>query len=422
MCVLSVLMFPSMVIRYNMGWYEMLLIDVPLFFAATFSFCNFYMVCQREIHTRLARAAQVRAVPDVGRHRPVDQQHARGVRGAVQQAERVHAHAEVPHRGRRRRVGREEVPPVGGRAAAHRARARPLFHGDGLLRARQRHLRRRCRSWCSSRSGSSTPACSRSSSSTPATKSSPRGCSPAARALRIRIRSQESRIRGRSKVAVIRVTPEHHPPRHRSPRRARRRVGRARAAARRRSSRTTSPGTSRSRRRTPRRGSSRARSRRWRARGFTDQVCVQNKTVVTNAFKGEDLNHYVPIFKRYDIPVLYNFKDEDMTWVRLQAEGADARARPHLPRGHPRPRLLLRQEHRPPADDQVPHLHDDDRRDEERVRRAAEHAPALHALVDPRDAGRPARTSRRRSTPASSRSWTARPPATARGRGRCIRS
>ena len=50
MCILSVLMFPSMVIRYNMGWYEMLLIDVPLFFAATFSVCNFYMVCQREIH------------------------------------------------------------------------------------------------------------------------------------------------------------------------------------------------------------------------------------------------------------------------------------------------------------------------------------------------------------------------------------
>jgi hypothetical protein len=50
MCVLSVLMFPSMVIRYNRGWYEMMLIDVPLFFAATFSVCNFYMVCQREIH------------------------------------------------------------------------------------------------------------------------------------------------------------------------------------------------------------------------------------------------------------------------------------------------------------------------------------------------------------------------------------
>jgi hypothetical protein len=30
-------------------------------------------------------------------------------------------------------------------------------------------------------------------------------------------------------------------------------------------------------------------------RGFTDQVCVQNKTVVTNAFKGEDLPSH-PIF------------------------------------------------------------------------------------------------------------------------------
>jgi cellulose synthase/poly-beta-1,6-N-acetylglucosamine synthase-like glycosyltransferase len=50
MCALSILMFPAMVIRYNMGWYEMLLIDIPLFFAATFSFCNFYVVCQREIY------------------------------------------------------------------------------------------------------------------------------------------------------------------------------------------------------------------------------------------------------------------------------------------------------------------------------------------------------------------------------------
>ena len=50
MVLLSILMFPSMVIRYNMGWTEMMLIDVPLFFAATFSVCNFYLVCQREIH------------------------------------------------------------------------------------------------------------------------------------------------------------------------------------------------------------------------------------------------------------------------------------------------------------------------------------------------------------------------------------
>src|SRR5512138_573080 len=48
---------------------------------------------------------------------------------------------------------------------------------------------------------------------------------------------------------------------------------------------------------------------------YNDIVCVQNKTVVTNAFKGEDLNKYVPIFKKYNIPVLFNFKEEDMKWI-----------------------------------------------------------------------------------------------------------
>jgi len=52
--------------------------------------------------------------------------------------------------------------------------------------------------------------------------------------------------------------------------------------------------------------------------GVTDLVCVQNKTVVTDAFKGEDLNKYVPLFKKYNIPVRFNFKDEDMKWVEYK--------------------------------------------------------------------------------------------------------
>jgi uncharacterized protein (DUF362 family) len=52
--------------------------------------------------------------------------------------------------------------------------------------------------------------------------------------------------------------------------------------------------------------------------GYADITCVQNKTVVTNAFKGEDLNHYLPLFRRYDIPVLYNFKETDMKWVEYR--------------------------------------------------------------------------------------------------------
>jgi uncharacterized protein (DUF362 family) len=54
--------------------------------------------------------------------------------------------------------------------------------------------------------------------------------------------------------------------------------------------------------------------RALRARGYDDLVCVQNKTVVTDAFKGEDLNGYVPVFQAYDVPVRYNFKPEDMSW------------------------------------------------------------------------------------------------------------
>jgi uncharacterized protein (DUF362 family) len=59
-----------------------------------------------------------------------------------------------------------------------------------------------------------------------------------------------------------------------------------------------------------------------RQAGFADLVCVQNQTVVTNAFKGEDLNGYMPICRRYDVRVLYNFRKDDMTWVpyRPQAQ------------------------------------------------------------------------------------------------------
>src|SRR5919112_3012926 len=50
MSLLSILMFPAMYVRYNMGWTEMMLIDVPLFLAATASVANFYVVSQRELY------------------------------------------------------------------------------------------------------------------------------------------------------------------------------------------------------------------------------------------------------------------------------------------------------------------------------------------------------------------------------------
>ena len=49
MVVLSVLLMPAMIIRFYQGWWEMLFIDFPLFFASTFSISSFYLVSQKEL-------------------------------------------------------------------------------------------------------------------------------------------------------------------------------------------------------------------------------------------------------------------------------------------------------------------------------------------------------------------------------------
>jgi uncharacterized protein (DUF362 family) len=49
--------------------------------------------------------------------------------------------------------------------------------------------------------------------------------------------------------------------------------------------------------------------------GFPRLTCVQNKTEVTNAFKGEDLNNYRPIFEAHGVEVLFNFLKSDMNWT-----------------------------------------------------------------------------------------------------------
>ena len=48
MVLLAALMFPAMVLRYGMGWAEMVVVDVPIFLAATLSVCIFYALSQKE--------------------------------------------------------------------------------------------------------------------------------------------------------------------------------------------------------------------------------------------------------------------------------------------------------------------------------------------------------------------------------------
>ena len=58
-----------------------------------------------------------------------------------------------------------------------------------------------------------------------------------------------------------------------------------------------------------------------RAAGFQRLSCVQNRTVVTNAFKGTDLNGYWPICRAHAVPVLFNFEPKDMRWVEYKPKG-----------------------------------------------------------------------------------------------------
>ena len=53
-------------------------------------------------------------------------------------------------------------------------------------------------------------------------------------------------------------------------------------------------------------------------RDYGEVVCVENRTVVTNAHKGERLNRYTHVLADNQIPVKYNFKPEDMKWVEYK--------------------------------------------------------------------------------------------------------
>jgi uncharacterized protein (DUF362 family) len=58
-----------------------------------------------------------------------------------------------------------------------------------------------------------------------------------------------------------------------------------------------------------------------RSRGFDDLVCVQNKTVVTDAFKGEDLNGYVPGVRVLRHPGALQLSARGHDLVVLRAQG-----------------------------------------------------------------------------------------------------
>jgi len=49
MVIMTALLLPAMVVRFYQGWFQMLLIDFPLFAASTFSIAFFYVMAEREL-------------------------------------------------------------------------------------------------------------------------------------------------------------------------------------------------------------------------------------------------------------------------------------------------------------------------------------------------------------------------------------
>jgi cellulose synthase/poly-beta-1,6-N-acetylglucosamine synthase-like glycosyltransferase len=52
MILLSTMLLPAMIVRFYQGWFQMLVIDLPLFLASTCSISSFYLVAQRELRPR----------------------------------------------------------------------------------------------------------------------------------------------------------------------------------------------------------------------------------------------------------------------------------------------------------------------------------------------------------------------------------
>jgi uncharacterized protein (DUF362 family) len=52
-----------------------------------------------------------------------------------------------------------------------------------------------------------------------------------------------------------------------------------------------------------------------------EYTVVQNKTVVTNAYAGQRLNKYEGIYKKYNVPVKFNFEPSDMKWIKYEPKG-----------------------------------------------------------------------------------------------------
>ncbi len=96
MIVVSLLILPVMIVRFYMGWFEMVVIDLPLIAAAFWSISAFYLVAQRELFPKSWKRSILFLPALAGGRRGADHhQYQGGHRGAGRISDRVCAHRQI---------------------------------------------------------------------------------------------------------------------------------------------------------------------------------------------------------------------------------------------------------------------------------------------------------------------------------------
>ena len=133
--LLALLIVPSIIIREQIGWRRLAVLDFPLFFGATFSFIAFYVCSQREIGRDWKET--LKSMPlllSLGIGLSLNNVHA-VLEAIFESRDGFREDTEVRNRRRRRRVEEQEVPDARQLLARRRSSSRGLlFRGDRLRR------------------------------------------------------------------------------------------------------------------------------------------------------------------------------------------------------------------------------------------------------------------------------------------------
>ena len=186
-----------------------IVLDFPLFFGATLSFLAFYVSSQREI----GRTGEptLRCLPlllSLGHRHVRQQRRAPCSKAPFGRSHRVHADAQVPHRGDGGRLAVQEVPRGPQPFAGRGGRAGRLLPGSRCLRRRAAGTGSACRSsWSSSTASPTPPFCPPIRGGSPARfGSGPRRDTRPSASRRSSSRSRENRRARGLPCAFVRLT------------------------------------------------------------------------------------------------------------------------------------------------------------------------------------------------------------------------